>query len=376
MLSALLPSNSTALERAVVDAGMLPASVVSGVDSIATAKHVSMPPTFLPFLHYEYGLSELQPHLTNPYSLLAQGREWQLLRGTVCAVDMALTWLGLAAILEETWAGRAFWNSYTLIFSTLPERDAPFLDQIENLADISTPQRSRLKRGVHGYDIRALETDRGRLDSTHLDFDSGVHATGGARHYPEGAVWSFGRTHEHSHLYTEAEGLALGNWLEDTGAPPPWLSLTWPWLDWTTPWTAEPSVQRASFLSGWFLFRRIYLTLRDRDGEVIGYRRARAVHRVEPRSQGTYSFNSEKLSPSISGVSLYIEAMTQFEDADGIAAKHASLLIDPDLAAGVPVGRLWLPPGDISGGVEIAAHDIDIQLRRTVRERFKIKVDF
>lgn len=376
MTSALLPSNSTPLERAVADAMALPPPLLDGADAIATAKHVTRPSSFLPFLHHEYGLSELAPYLPNPYALIDEGRRWQLVRGTVPAVELALSWLGMEAALEEAWPGRRFWNAYTLVFSSLPANDLPLLDRIENLADLSTPQRSRMKRGVHGYDVRALEADRGRLDHAQLDFDSGVKASRGTRHFPEAATWSFGRVHEHAHVYAEAEGLALDNWLPPAEAPLPWLQIGWPWLDWATPWGTEPFVERAAALAGWFLPRRIYLVLRDGAGAVIGYRRARAVRRVAAADDGVHAFGGNRFSPSAAGTALYVEAMTQFEDADGDTAAEAGLLVEPTLAWGVPPGRLWLRPGDLSGGVEIATHAIDVPLRRTVRDRFKIMVSF
>lgn len=376
MTSVLLPSNSTPLERAVADAAALPPVVLSGADAIATAKHVTRPPTFLPFLHHEYGLSELAPYLTNPYVLLDEGRQWQLIRGTVPAIDLALSWLDMAAAVEEVWTGRRFWNAFTLLLTTLPANDLLLLDRIENLADLSTPQRSRMKRGVHGYDVRALEADCGRLDHAQLDFDSGIKASNGTRHFREGATWSFGRTHEHEHSYTEREGHALGNWVEPTDSPLPWLDFSLPWLEWTTPWTDDSSLSRSTLLSTWFQGRRLYLVLRDGDGAVIGYRRARAVWSVAQESQGVYSFGGEKISPAASGTELYVEAMTQFDDANGVTAASIGLLVDPVLADGVSPGRLWLQPGEASGGVEIATHEINVPLRRTVRERFKFLIGF
>ena len=73
---------------------------------------------------------------------------------------------------------------------------------------------------------------------------------------------------------------------------------------------------------------------------------------------------------------VYIEAMTQFDDVDGVEAKHASLLVGASLSAGTPPGRLWLQPSELSGGHEFSAQDISVPLRKTVRDQFKILLRF
>jgi hypothetical protein len=377
MSADLLPINSTAWERAVADAAGYRPAIEEAVPNVKRAKLIVRPPAFLPFLHYEYGLRELAIYLPNPYELIDQGRAWQELRGTKPAIDLGLSWLGYEAELEENPTERNFWNAFSLIFTELPANDDPLLERIEGIASLSVPMRSKFRRGVHGYDVRALEGEYSRLDNAMLDWSSGIKATLGTRHFPEGAIWSFGRTHEIDHLYTETEGAALGNWLEPVeGDPLAWVEMTYPWIDATFPWAASAEVQRRALLAGWFAARPIYLALRDIEGATIGYRRCRAVRPVNASFGGAYSFAGTDYEPTPGGSRLYVEAMTDFENADAVDVAEVALLVDPDRAEGVPPGRLWLQPGDLSGGVEFAVTDISVPLRKTVRDRFKFLVRF
>jgi hypothetical protein len=373
----LLPVNSTAWERALADAAGHRPAIEAAVINIKRAKLVLRPPSFLPFLHYEYGLRELAIYLPNPYALIDQGRAWQEIRGTAPAIDLALSWLGMAGAVEEASPERNFWNAFSLIFTTLPESDAPLLERIEGVASLSAPMRSKFRRGVFGYDVRALEAEFGRLDNAMLDWSSGIKATQGTRLFPEGAIWSFGRVHEIDHLYTEEEGTALGNWLDPVeGDPLAWVEMTYPWIEATFPWAASAEVQRRALLASWFASRPIYLALRDGDGEPIGWRRCRAVWPVAAAFGCAYSFDGTDYDPAAAGGRLYVEAMTDFDDADGVEVAEAALLVDPDLAAGIPPGRRWLAPDELSGGVEFAASEISVGLRRTVRDRFKFMIRF
>lgn len=377
MSADLLPINSTAWERSVADAAGYRPEIEAAIPNIKRAKLTLRPPAFLPFLHYEYGLRELAIYLPNPYVLIDQGRAWQEVRGAAPAVDLALSWLGVAGEIEENAPERNFWNAFSLIFTALPENDAPLLERIEGVASLSGPMRSKFRRGVHGYDVRALEAEYGRLDNAMLDWSSGVKATQGTRLFPEGAIWSFGRIHEVDHLYTEAEGTALGNWLEEVeGDPLAWVEMTYPWVDATFPWAASAEVQRRALLAGWFVGRPIYLALRDGDGEPIGYRLCRAVRPVAAAFGGAYAFDGASYDPSSSGGRLYVEAMTDFDDADAVTAREIALVAGAARAPGVPPGRRWLQPAELSGGAEFAVSLVDVPLRRTVRDRFKFMIRF
>lgn len=368
MTQALLPSNSTPWEKAVANALAPEQVVVDAIGAIRGTKLTSPPPSFLPFLIWEYGLSELTPYVPNLYDLIEEGIEWQRVRGTHDAVQRGLGWLGYTAAIEEAPTFRRFWNAFQLRFNSLPENDAPDLERIEGVTTLSVPLRSNLRRGVHQYDVTAAELDHSRLDHCMLDFSSGIVAT------PKGTIWSFGRTHEIDHTLTEAEGLALGNWLADTGAGVGWDPVTWADADFA--WTDDPNYQRAVALAGWFEGKRLYIALKDTDDAVIGYRRARAVRPVSVNFEGVYAFGGSDYAPAENGTAVYIEALTQFDDADGVTAESISLIVEPDLAADVKPGKLWLEPSELSGGTEFAAHPTTIPLRKTVREQIKIMLRF
>lgn len=376
MLSSILPPNSSALEQATTDAITANADVEPAVLGIKQAKLVTRPPSFLPHLAYEYGLDELRELLVNPYDLIDLGRPWQAVRGSVSAIDMVLGWLGHAAAVEEAWTGRAFWNAFQLRLAELPASDGLLLDLIERGVSASVPKRSKLRRVVHHYDVVALELDRGRLDGCHLDWDSGVRVTAGTRDFPEAAKWSFGREHEVEHVYNDFEGLHLGNWLPVVEGGPAWIDIDTPWISADWAWAIDDEAVGRAVLASWFTTRTLHLVLRDGNDEVIGYRRCRAVHAVAAEPDGPYAYSGARYGPVPGAGLLYVEALTDFDDADGVELASVALLVGAEAVDGVPPGRLWFQPGEIEGGVEFARHDLSVPLRRTVRDRIAIMVRF
>ncbi|MBB3461975.1 phage tail protein [Rhizobium sp. BK377] len=373
-MGSLLPNSSGLFERA------LEASYASRWDSLAgavaairTAKLVSPPPSFLPFLIYEYGLGELTPYVPNLYTLVVgrEGVKWQRLRGTLAAVKKGLGWIGYTATLEDQWHGRAYWNSTQLRFPDLPAADHPDLERIEGITALSIPKRSNLRRGVFQCDAGPVVLDGCRLEECLLERESGVAVTSA------GTLWSFGRTTSVDHVLTEAEGTAIGNWIappEDTGLK--WAEMTYPWQTATFPWAENAATQRRSLMAAWFAGQIVYATLKAGDGSVIGHRRCRAVHPVNLTVGGVYQFAAATYQPAAGGTSVYIEAMTDFEDADGITAESVELTIGAVRVDGVPPGRLWLSASELSGGHPIAVAPSNLPLRATVREQLKFLVRF
>lgn len=371
MTDSLLPASSDLFEKA------LEASLADRwpffADAVAAINYdkLSPPASFLPFVVWEFGLGELTPYVPNLYDLLRDGIQWQRVRGTFEAVQRGLAWIGYTASVEEAWHGRTWWNSYQLRFDSLPAKDDPDLERIEGITTLSVPMRSQLRRGVFQYDIPAAVLDQTRFDACHLDRESGVTAT------PAGTLWSFGRTTEIPHLLTKLEGEALGIWID----PPEsetlkWVEMQFPWVTATFSWATSATLQRQNLMASSFNGRVIYVALKDAGGAVIGYRRSRAVHAVDGVFTGSYLFNGTNYAPVTSPRMAYIEAMTDFDNADGVTAKSVSLLVGPVRADGVPPGKLWLGPADLTGGVELAVSDISIPLRATVREQFKFLVRF
>lgn len=366
----LLPINSTPWERAMADAMSPVQEVVDGVGAIRGAKLVSLPPSFLPFLVWEYGLNELTPYLPNLYDLIDQGIDWQRVRGTPNAIAIGLGWLGHTVILEEAATARLFWNSFQLRFDALPANDNPDLERVEGITALSVPKRSVFRRGIFQYDLGPLMADTTRLDASMLDRESGISVT------QAGTLWSFGRVHEFAHVLSETEGNVLGNWIEpivDGGVT--WEDLNIPWSAANFAWNADGVSQRAATLAAWFFEKNIYVAFKDIADQVIGYRRAFA-HQVDPVASGPYSFNAISYGPAEGGSSLYVEARTQFGDVGGEEAKSISLIISPTLTENTKPGKLWISAEELSGGSEIALSGTTIGMRTTVREQIKFLVRF
>ena len=371
-MSSIQPNNATPLEKNFEETGKARLDMVnSAVPSIRTAKHVTRPPSFLPFLVYEFGLGQLTPYVPNIYNLLDEGVRWQRLRGTYAGVAKGLSFLSLTATVIPAWSGREWWNSAQLNFNTLPENDSPLLNRIEGITELSLPKRSDFRRGVHVYDAQPLECDGSCLDHSLLEFESGT------RIRQDGALWSFGRVTEIEHVLTEEEGNAIGNWLaptEEDGIK--WTDMTYPWVTAAFLWASNPAAQRRSLLASWFADKRLFATLRDSNGDIIGHRACRAVWPVNEAVNGVYSFAGKSYRPDNGGQSVYIEALTEFDQVTAIIAASVELTVGASLADGVPLGRSWLAVEELIGGTPIAVAKVNLPLRHTVREQIKFHMRF
>ena len=373
-MTSLLPASSTDIYERVLEETRLArwAELRAATPGIWTGKRISPAPDVLPFLVFEDGLGMLTPYVDNVYELLdGRGVRWMRVRGTYDAIARGLAFLGITATAEPAWHGRVWWNSFQLRFPALPANDRPLLERIEGVTRLSGPKRSDLRRGVHQYDVGPLIGNASRLNQSLLDRESGISLKDG------GTLWSFGRTMEIDHTLTEAEGLAIGNWIEEPEEGGlPWVSMTYPWVTATFPWAASPAAQRRALMAAWFVARPIYARLQDAAGVVIGYRRCRACHAVTQVLDGRYRIAGQSWSPAPAGQTAYIEAMTGFRDADGVEARSVALMAGIILAAGIPPGRLWLKPEEVTAGAPFAETPISLPLRATVRERFKFLVRF
>jgi len=370
-IPSLLPVNGSPVLRAIEQATAYEPHVQDGADAVINIKGRRLP-SFLAFLAYEYGLTDLSPYVPSIYTLLDEGRQWEIERETFASVARALGWIGIAATIDEAPKRRAWWNSFQLLLTAIPAADSPDLTRIEHIAGLSAPLQSDFRRGVAGYDAGAMELAYGRLGQCMLGVESGVRLHAG------GPLWSFGRSTEIDHLLTEAEGTALGIWVD----PPETTSLRWidinePWTDATFPWVSSATTARQTLMAQSFADRTAYFKLAAADGSVIGYRRARVLARASADPAGAFSFGGLKYARNEASPSLvYFEALTAFGDGAGQQAAAVSLLIDPVRAAGVPPGRDWLAPTDLSGGVEIAATAAALDLRPTIRQQVKIRLRF
>lgn len=370
-MTSLLPATSGHFEKTVEAAHAARWTRMQAAVPLITSAKENPPPSFLPFLVYEFGLGMLTPYVDNVYDVLSEGVKWFRIRGTYGGLKKGLSFIGITATAEPAWHGRAWWNSCQLRFPELPANDNPLLPRIEGITRLSLPFRSDLRRGVHGYDVQPLEADTTRLDDCHLDQESGI------RLVPDGTVWSFGRVTEYQHAMTDVEGIAIGNWIDPPDeAGTPWVTMTYPWASATTKWAENPDSLRRSLMAAWFTTRTLWATFRDEDGEIIGHRRCRAVRAVDFQVTGRYSIGADRYQPIAAGRSVYVEAMTDFDNADGVLAATVELTVGATLGAGVKSGRLWLDPGELVGGQAIAVQEFGVPLRKTVREQVKWLLDF
>ncbi|SUV44337.1 phage tail protein [Bartonella doshiae] len=372
MVGSLLPTNATEFEKRLADACDFHQDIDDSVLGISRSKLITRPPRFLPWLIEEYGLGELTPYVPNLYDLIDQGLAWQNIRGSLAAIEMGLEWLRITAHFMPAWTGRVWWNSFQLDFDQLPERKS--LEAIEAITDLSKSLRSDFRRGVMGYDVQAVECNMSRLDDSMLEYESGVRLTAG------GTLFSFGRTTEINHTLTREEGRLIGNWIDDGDEELSWDLIDYPWDMANFPWCSVKKHERAILMAEWFHGRTLYLVLRDSQDDVIGFRRCYAVQPVEQALDGVYNHSSGRFQPSPRGTALLVAARTDFHDVEDKQAAFVSILVHAspkqDIPLDIPLGKLWLEPDELSGGVEILKTPVTIPLRADVREQFKILLRF
>jgi Phage tail protein (Tail_P2_I) len=370
MLSDLLPGNATAWERALGDALDTNLSVSPAIAAIRGTKLLAPPPSFLPFLIYEYGLGELTPFVPNLYELIAEGIDWQRVRGTPAAIDLALEWLEYAGSIVEASSHRRFWNLFQLHLSRVRDTRAD-LDRIAGLAGLSVPRRSLFWRGYHGLDIRPLTFAHGSWSEAHFGEFSGRRLREG------GPLWSFGRVHEFDHTLPEADLVELGIWLEPAADE----DLGWGDFSWDSTeasWESDAVRARSEAMASGAEGRRIWFAFYDMNGAVIGYRRARTSRVVAPAVGGPYRIGGARYVPTgAADTRIYAECQTGFGDGDGTVAKSFGLVFDATPADVTRSGQMWLAPDEISGGTAaVAVSPIDIAFGESIRERVKVLLRF
>lgn len=171
----LLPPNATQLERDLSRTTSSLQRIGLPVPIIRTAKRVNIPDSVVPWLIYEYGLGEILPYLGNDQRrALAEGVLWQRIRGTPESVRIALGWIGISGLIEESEGGTARWAEYQLGLEEATSGDE-VIDQVVAIARISSPVRSRLQRIYAVYDFRRFVLDDSLLsDGGMLSDHSGV----------------------------------------------------------------------------------------------------------------------------------------------------------------------------------------------------------
>lgn len=171
----LLPPNATQLERDFSRAISTLQRAGQPVPIIRTAKRSDIPDSVVPWLIYEYGLGEILPYLGNDQRrALAEGVLWQRIRGTPDSVRIALGWIGVTGLIEESEGGTSRWAEYQLGLAAATSGEA-VIDQVMAIARISSPVRSRLQRIYAVYDFRRAVYDQCSWDDGSIyDDHSGV----------------------------------------------------------------------------------------------------------------------------------------------------------------------------------------------------------
>ena len=342
----LLPSNATPLERAISLAADPYDRIDEGVTASRGIKLVDVPATILPYLVHEFGLGAITPYLPDYASVVERGLRWQRLLGTPAAITEAFSWLEYAYQLEEMPTRRTRWHLFQAKLDRFPD-DEDDLDPLETLAHLSEPARSEFWRGFHGYDVRELEWSYSTWAGGMWSDCSGV------RLHEGGAKWSFGRTFAPSggvHTMAQAELTALGLWIE-AGEE---VALGWGAFPWSSPslgWLPIGAAERADIIVTGLMAKSCWIGLYRADDSVIGFRRARACHPVEPDIAGEYQVGASRYTlGSGEAGRVYVEARVDFGEGDGSSVARWSVMIDGGLPEGAPAGTRWLAGDTLVGG--------------------------
>jgi P2-related tail formation protein len=171
----LLPPNATNLERDFSRSTSSLQRTGGPAPLIRTAKRVNIPDSVVPWLIYEYGLGEILQYLgNNQRRAIEEGVLWQRVRGTPEAVRIALSWINVTGLIDESEGGSARWAEYQLGLEAATSGEQ-IIDDIVGVTRISSPVRSRLQPIYAVYDFRRFVLDSSLLsDGGMLSDHSGV----------------------------------------------------------------------------------------------------------------------------------------------------------------------------------------------------------
>jgi P2-related tail formation protein len=203
----ILPSNSGKFEIATADATDILTKLGASADLIARFKSVPGDP-LLPFLIWEYGLGEIQQYLVDPRCVIAEGIQWQRLRGTPAAMHTAFGWIGQTLTIEEEQG--AHWATYQLGLPQIATEEE--VRRVLHLARLSQPARCRLWRiYTDVFDRRPIVVSEGPvLGDGWLSYYSGVPVDGSIEDGTEGALVSFGvRAALQSERYADDDAIGV-----------------------------------------------------------------------------------------------------------------------------------------------------------------------
>lgn len=190
----LLPSNSTALERAIAE--LASRATLSNMDLPITGIKLDNPPdVWLDFLIYEWGLSEFLPYIKDKRTLIKTALYFNRIRGTKASVHLALSWATLTAgvieyepsesmadLAKSSYKPYLHFGEFDLMIDD--NWDKTQITQAVELANLAKPLRSRLTRLVGSFDRRKFVLDDSHLSCAYLSDDSGVKLSQSDLAYP------------------------------------------------------------------------------------------------------------------------------------------------------------------------------------------------
>lgn len=367
MTDTLLPSNSTPIEVALDRAGDQAPKIDPALNYISGWKHIVQPPDLRPYLVQEFGMGVLQPFVETYAAILALRRPWCEVRGTHEAVNRGLAIVGYSGTLKDPPARRTAWAEFQIDLDRVRD-DREDLFKIAGIVDLSIPERSTFRRGVHGHDVSAAEGCRTRLSGSILSNDSGVRIDG------KGPKWSFGRNYQFSHVLTEAELTSIGIWIPEIDSSL-WADMNFPWVTATFKWSNDAEQARRVSLATSLEGLPCWLRFADAQNQTIGYRKA--VCRAVDQGLSGYAFGPDFLEPGTENpLGAHVFARTGFGDGYGSEAASVSVVIDANVTDQTKPGQLWLEPAGLTGGTEIAAQPVSILFGETVREHVQFFLRF
>ncbi|MDN3719425.1 hypothetical protein QW131_09955 [Roseibium salinum] len=242
------------------------------------------------------------------------------------------------------------------------------LDRIAGIVDLSIPERSKFRRGVHGYDVPAAEGSRTRWSGSKWANESGVRVNG------KGPKWSFGRSYSHEYSLTQADLTALGIWIPEIDSQL-WVDMDFLWTTADFQWSDDAERARRVSLATSLQEMPVWLRFADSGDQTIGYRKA-VCHGVEQGLNG-YAFGTDFLTPSlVNPLGVLVFARTDFGDGFGAEAASVSVVFGATVTDASRPGRLWLDPAGLVGGTEIAQLPVSILFGETVREHVQFLMRF
>lgn len=152
--------------------------LLPGVEALRGFKF-NPPDSVVPYLIAEYGLNEIADFLPDLRSTLREGIQWQRLIGTPAAVHKALRWISHDGDIEEFPATKRKWWWFQ-VHLPFEVRNTDFVRPMTHLVKASKPLRSEFARVTSGWDVRAFQLNKHRLNgNAFLNDWSGIRRAAG-----------------------------------------------------------------------------------------------------------------------------------------------------------------------------------------------------